>query len=169
MRLTWWRPPITWGGLWMLGLLMLTVIGASLRAYQQAIQARFAVDVLEAYLHYYAAMKGRPVISLDELPDFDVVAPSQSLRVRLRDIREGLHGGYVYDVTLEPDGTYVVNASPTGILPGVEFGITEDGVLHGNTEGVDASADSREEIASWPEVPRFSDYRSRRLPDYLRR
>ena len=133
----------------------------------EARQARFTVDVLEQYLEAYQLVEHRSIESLSQLPDFDLVSPAESLSLKSQDLKQGIHGGYIYDFQYLGNGKFVISASPVGLLPIWEFGITNSGNLRMNTRNVDAQADSYEEVEGWRLIPRKDKARSKDLPGYL--
>jgi hypothetical protein len=139
--------------------------------HNQARQARFTVDILQRYISALERITDLQVLSWDDLPDFDIISPDDSLRLRLADLkRNAFHaGGYVYDLQSEGDDLYVISASPVGLLsPRAEYGITDQGVLKENTRQVDPLPDSRGEVSAWKAIERIENARTRELPEYLR-
>ena len=147
-----------------------SVFSGSLIRYNRARQARFTVDILQRYISALERIADQRVLSLGDLPDFDIISAQDSLRLRSADLKQNpLRGGYVYDMQSEGDGLYVISASPVGLLsPRVEYGITEQGVLKENFRGVDPFPDSRAEVSAWPPIDRIENARTRDLPEYLR-
>ena len=131
-------------------------------------QARFTVDVLEQYLQASRLVGNKPIEGLSELPEFHLISPSDSLSLKSRDLKQGIKNGYVYDLRYSGDGKFVISASPVGLWPIYEFGITQEGILRMNSKGVDADADSYEEVEKWAIITRQEQVRSRDLPAYLR-
>ena len=147
------------------GLLAVSVI-----QYNQARQARFTVDILERYISALERITDLRILSLGDLPDFDIISPEDSLRLRSADLKKNpLRGGYAYDMRVEGEDLYVISASPVGLMsPRIEYGITEQGILKENTRGVDPLPDSRGEVSAWKAIDRIENARTRVLPEYLR-
>jgi len=139
--------------------------------YNQSRGARFTVDILQQYISAWERVTDRQVLSWDDIPDFDIISPGDSLRVRSADLKRNAfrRGGYVYDMRFEGESRYVISASPMGLLsPRIEYGITEQGILKENTRDVDPLPDSRGEVSSWKAIERIENARTRDLPEYLR-
>ncbi len=139
--------------------------------YNQSRGARFTVDVLQRYISAWERVTDRKIFSWDDIPDFDIISPADSLRVRSADLKRNAFRrcGYVYDMRFEEEARYVISASPMGLLsPRVEYGITEQGILKENTRDVDLLPDSRGEVSSWKAIERIENARTRDLPEYLR-
>ena len=138
--------------------------------FNQARQARFTVDILQSYISALERITDLQVLSLSDLPDFDIISPADSLRLRSADLKSNpLRGGYAYDMQFAGEDLYVISASPVGVLsPHIEFGITEQGILKQNTRDVDPLPDSRDEVSAWIGIDRIENARTRELPEYLR-
>ena len=134
----------------------------------QAREARFAVDALEQYLQSYRRVEKKSIERLSELPDFYLIAPSASLSLRAKDIKQGIHSGYVYDLQYVDKDKFVISASPVGLFSSYEFGITDKGILRMNNKNVDAEADSYTEVETWPIITREERIQTKDLPAYLR-
>jgi hypothetical protein len=155
--------------LWFIGIifvisLSLVVVGAN-----ESRQARFTVDVLEQYLQAYRLVKHQWIESLNQLPDFYLVSPGESLSLRSKDLKQGIKDGYSYDLQYVGNGKFVISASPAGLAPFCpEFGITDKGDLRINRNNTDLEADSYQEVEGWPILPRKEKVRSKVLPEYLK-
>lgn len=134
----------------------IAVIGTSAVTYlawlkNQARQARFTIDVLEDVIFGYQQVTGKRVDSLRSLPDFDVISRMDGLRVAADDLRDGIHGAYVYDWQFLEDGRYLLTALPLGRLaPQVSYVIADDRRLR---FGMGFKADDDvgySEIFRWP-------------------
>ncbi len=144
--------------------LSLVVIGVN-----EARQARFTVDVLEEYVQSYKLVKNHWIENLHQLPDFTLVSPADSLSLTSKDLKQGIKDGYIYDYQYLGGNRFVISASPAGLAPFCpEFGITEKGALKINRTNTDPTADSYQEVDSWPMLPRKERVRSKDLPQYLK-
>lgn len=147
------------------------VLAVCVIQHNQSRQARFTVDILQRYIGALERITDVQVLSWDDVPDFDIISPDHSLRVRSADLKKNAFrdGGYVYDMRFEGDDLYVISASPIGMLsPRIEYGITDQGILKENARGVDPLPDSRGEVSSWKAIARIENARTRDLPEYLR-
>ena len=50
---------------------------------------------------------------------------------------------------------------------GIEFGITDKGILYMNKQNIDVLPDSYEEVEGWKILPRIENVRTKKLPSYL--
>lgn len=151
-------------------LILVSFLALKVYRYQQVRQARFTVDVLQRFIQSYRLIEGKTVGSLAEVPDFELVSPADSLRLRGKDLRKSpVRNGYIYDLQDLGEGVYVISASPIGLLtPKLEFGITEDGLLKMNQAGTDALPDKHDEVQRWQAIKSVERVRSAAVPDYLR-
>jgi len=150
-------------------ILVLLWQGARIYGINQARQARFNIEVLGRFINAYHRAEGKWVERLKDMPDFHIISTADSLSLRSADLKRGpILDGYVYDMqTIEP-GKYVISASPIGFLaPGIEYAITENGQVKYHKADVDSSADSYEEISSWPVDEHMERIRTAQLPPYL--
>lgn len=153
----------------LIALAAFAVGGFDLYRYDRMRRARFNVVVLADYLRAYLFLHPEPVNRISDFPDFDIISPEHSLALKAEDIRRGTFKGYAYHLQMNPDGTFLITASPEGGLsPSVEYAATNAGELFLNTNGVDRGPDGWEEIRSWQVIEHEETYRSRQLPEYLR-
>ncbi|MCK5581468.1 MAG: hypothetical protein KAJ18_09380 [Candidatus Omnitrophica bacterium] len=144
-------------------------VGIYIRGVNQLRQARFNVNVLQRYIQAYLVVENKQVESLQDLPDFHLVSPPESLSLKAEDVRDGFSGGYIYDFQYLGEGRYVLSASPVGVLtPQVEFGSTNHGVLRVNKDNVDVDPDSYEEVEGWVALVPEKGVRTKEFPEYLR-
>ncbi|MCR4337665.1 MAG: hypothetical protein NUV91_07675 [Candidatus Omnitrophica bacterium] len=136
----------------------------------QILFAKFNIDALYRYVEAMYVIENRPIRDLKELPDFELISPSNGFRLKGQNLRDGVENGYIYHMELQEENGLIISASPRfSFFPQVEFGMTPDGTLHLNTKAVDATADSFKEIQSWPITPRIEDIRTEKLPAYLKK
>ncbi len=141
---------------WAVGLAALLAVAivlfSSVKQYQFR-QAAFFVEAAQRYVAAAEAMAGTRVFSLADMPEASLTSGDQGFSLDLARLRARIVNGYFYDLQRYPDGRYVISASPIRWLtPRVEFGITDDGVIRGNTAGVDPAADSYDEVKGWRPV-----------------
>jgi hypothetical protein len=136
----------------------------------EARKARFTVEVLNRYLRAYERTEGINIKRLADLPDFEIVSVGESLSLSSADLKiSPILGGYIYDMQYVSPDQYTISASPIGLftLP-VEFGVTQDGQVRKNSgSGVDAEADSYEEMKLWDKINQSENIRTKQLPAYL--
>jgi len=126
-----------------------------LRALHYAARARFTVDVLEKFIQMYYEEHRKYPASLESLPGINVVSYREGLAFDSKALKNWQGSGYRYAYELLDQDRFVLSASPDELWStGIEFGITEEGFLKFNALGVDASADSHEEVKGWKAILR---------------
>ena len=164
----------SWNSIWLrVGMCVLAVCllfgVVYLRQTNQMRQAQFNVDVLQRYIQAYKIVEGKQIESLQDLPDFHLISPPESLSLKAADVRQGVFCGYIYDMQYLGQERYVISASPIGLLaPGIEFASTDQSVLRVNNKNADVDADSYDEVAKWQALPHEQGVRTKELPDYLK-
>ena len=128
-------------------------------------QVRFNLIVLADYLNAYHFLHPEPLKDFSQMPEFDIISPSESLGIKGADLRSGRLQGYKYALHWTNKNEYFITAAPDGILtPAVEYAVTNAGELKMKAGG---GGDTIEEIKTWPAVENRENYRTRELPGYL--
>ncbi len=134
----------------------------------QTRQARYNIEVLERYIQAVKILENRFVESLAELPDYEIISPYDSLSLNLSRLRSGILEGYHYDLQYLGNGQFVISASPFGFFSsGMEFGITDEGILKVNNENIDFQVDDYKEVSQWKAITKMERIRSKNTPEYL--
>ncbi len=124
-----------------------------MRAAGYSRQARFNTDVIYKLIMVYHDRNQAYPSSLTDLPKFYVVSAMEKFYLDSVKLARGAWDGYRYNFKSVDKNNFVLSASPVGFWPsGIEYGMTEEGILKANSKSVDALADGHEEVKRWGAV-----------------